>query len=165
MDDKVYSPEVIEENPYPAQGDVTSFATDSDSSSNQTYGPKETEQQMFPIKRIADELSAVSLNTRTKKILGAFQFTPSGAIQIGDYQNGEYGDIRISPSGILGRNVQGDTTFFLDGETGDAAFKGTLQAGTLVGGDNKVQIDSNANGGNIAIYDSSGRLSIFIGFM
>lgn len=165
MDDKVYYPEVLEENPYPAQSEVTSFATDSDSSSNQTYAPKETEQQMFPIKRIADELSAVSLNTRTKKILGAFQFTPSGAIQIGNYQDGDTGDIRISPSGILGRNVQGDTTFFLDGETGDAAFKGTLQAGTIVGGDNKVQIDSNANGGNINIYDSAGRLAIFIGFM
>lgn len=165
MDDKVYYPEVLEENPYPAQSNLTSFDTSSDSGSNQTYGPKTTEQQMFPIKRIADELSAVSLNTRTKKILGSFQFTPSGAIQIGNYQDGEAGDIRISPSGILGRNIQGDTTFFLDGETGDAAFKGTLQAGTLVGGDNKVQIDSNANGGNIAIYDSASRLAIFIGFM
>jgi len=96
--EKVYTPEVIESNPFPMQENVVSF--DVAQQANQTtgmYGPATTKEQLVPTKKVAVELLSSKLNTRTRKILGAFQFTPSGAIQIGNYQEGDFGDIRISP--------------------------------------------------------------------
>ncbi len=67
-------------------------------------------------------------DTDSKTILSDFTFGTSGALQIGTYESGVSGDIRISPNGILGRNKDGDTTFSINGTTGDATFGGTLVA-------------------------------------
>ena len=74
-----------------------------------------------------------NLDTSAKTILGSFTFGVSGALQIGTYSAGVSGDVKISPSGIVGRNSAGANTFTIDGTTGTATFAGTLSAaaGTL----------------------------------
>ena len=72
------------------------------------------------------------ISTASSAILGSFTFGVSGALQIGTYQNGATGDIKISPTGILGRDKLGNTTFSINGETGVAALNG-LVVGTNVG--------------------------------
>lgn len=132
-DEKVYVPTVIQENPFPEETDVISFGV-SQPSANETYAPQVTKSQTIPARRVAVDLIGRAINTKSKKILQEFQFTEHGAIQVGKYTNGVTGDIRISPSGIVGRNQSGTTTFALDGDTGDAVFAGTVQAGTVISG-------------------------------
>lgn len=141
---KVYYPETIEESPFPYET-TESFAT-TQQTSNQEYESEKIKPQSFPTRKVAFEVLGQALNTKSRKILAEFQFTESGAIQIGKYQNGVSGDIKISPNGIVARNTSGITTFALDGDTGDAVFKGTVQTGTLISGlvvvgDNSVRID------------------------
>lgn len=165
QNDKVYTPTVIADTPFPTG--QTQLPMDAVSSSaNQTYTPTQTQDQVFPAKKIASELLSTALNTRSKRILQAFQFAPSGAIQIGDYTQGINGDIRISPAGITGRNSQGDTTFGIDGETGDAVFQGTIQGKNLVAGvvnvgDGDIQIDGESK--RMIFFDSNGIPAIVIG--
>ena len=73
-----------------------------------------------------------AINTANSTILGAFTFGASGALQIGSYVNGVSGDLRISPTGILGRDSSGATTFSINGTTGVAVLNG-LVVGTNVG--------------------------------
>lgn len=165
MDDKTYYPEVIADTPLPIQNNAD-ILNSTQSSSNGTYSPQTTQDQRVPTKRIAVELLGQALNTRTKKILQAFEFTPSGAIQVGAYTPGVSGDIRISPSGIAARDIAGNNTFVLDGETGDAFFAGILQSGTLVTGQVAVGNDAiHIDGENkrIVFYDDNGIPSIVIG--
>ena len=74
-----------------------------------------------------------ALNTSAKTILDSFTFGASGALQIGTYSAGVSGDLKISPTGILGRDKDNNTTFTIDATTGNATFAGTLSApsGTL----------------------------------
>lgn len=137
-DDKTYTPETIADTPFPIQ-EETIASDETDSSTKESSKPKTIKEVPLPMRKVAQELLSTALNTSTRKILAEFQFTPSGAIQIGNYQEGEHGDIRIAPSGILARNRQGDTTFALDSETGDAFFAGQLRSGTLITGDITLQ--------------------------
>jgi hypothetical protein len=73
-----------------------------------------------------------AISTATNTILGSFTFGASGALQIGTYVNGVSGDLKISPTGILGRDINGDTTFSINGATGVAVLNG-LVVGTNVG--------------------------------
>ena len=73
-----------------------------------------------------------AISTATNTILGSFTFGISGAIQIGTYVNGVTGDIKISPTGILGRDINGATTFSINATTGVAVLNG-LVVGTNVG--------------------------------
>jgi len=73
-----------------------------------------------------------AISTATSTIITPFTFGVSGALQIGTYVNGVSGDIRISPSGILGRDINGATTFSINGTTGIAVLNG-LVVGTNVG--------------------------------
>lgn len=133
--DKVYSPEVIPDQMLPGQeGPVSMIVDQPGNQTTQTYGQAVMDDTLLPTKKIATELISSALNTRSKKILQEFQFTRSGAIQIGEYTQGVNGDIRISPSGLVARNSLGDTTIAIDGETGDAVFAGTIQAGALISG-------------------------------
>jgi hypothetical protein len=141
--DQIYTPQVIEESPFPGEEVATSVPGTSVAG---TYSPRVIKESSFPTERIAVELLSSALNTRSKKILGEFQFTPSGALQIGTYTNGVSGDVRVSPNGIVARDSAGNTTFTLDGTTGSAVFAGTIQAGTVVAGqiavgDDAIQID------------------------
>lgn len=128
----VYTPNEIEDTPFPQEGQVSYDTTQK--TANDTYSAKETEDVPFPDLRIAHEVLSSALNTRSRNILAPFEFTPSGALQIGKYQAGVSGDVRISGNGIVARNSLGNNTFVLDSETGDAFFAGTIQAGTVISG-------------------------------
>jgi len=73
-----------------------------------------------------------AINTAEDTILSSFTFGESGALQIGTYESGVTGDIKISPSGILGRDKTGATTFSINATTGVAVLNG-LVVGTNVG--------------------------------
>jgi hypothetical protein len=73
-----------------------------------------------------------AIDTANGTILGDFTFGVLGAIQIGNYVNGVTGDIRISPTGILGRDKDNNTTFSINATTGIAILNG-LVVGMNVG--------------------------------
>lgn len=163
--DKVYYPEVINETPFPSQTPGASSSV-TQPSSNGVYQPQRIAEQTFPTKKIAVELISTALNTQSKKILQEFEFTPSGALQIGKQENGISGDVRISPNGIVARDTAGNTTFSLDGESGDATFAGRIQSGSLVTGqvavgDGSIQIDGDND--RIILYADDGLPAIVIG--
>lgn len=147
MAEKVYYAETIEETTFPTTATSgTTTSTTEETSGEKTYTAQEISDTAFTKQVIARETVSQALNTKNKKILAEFEFGVSGAIQIGEYANGLSGDIKISPNGIVARNKDGDTTFALDGDTGDAVFKGTITTGTLVSGEvivgnNNVIID------------------------
>jgi hypothetical protein len=162
MDNKVYSPIVIADIPFPQAGTPTDQTT-SQTSNNQIVTPATIQDQNFPQPMIAREVISTALNTRSKKIIAEFQFTPSGALQIGTLTPGVSGDIRISPSGIVARDQSGNTTFALDGDSGDAVFAGNLQSGTLVTGQMLMGPEGSIIIGNAAtgqtLIDSQGIIS------
>lgn len=166
MADKVYKPQEIDDSPLPGQVVPAGFSVASPGT-KESSEPSSIKENRLPSPRIALELLSSSLNTKSKKILAEFEFTESGALQIGKYQNGVSGDLKISPNGIVARNDAGITTFAIDGTTGNAVFKGEVQAGSLISGkvivgDNRVIID----GGNsrILVYDDDGIPRILIGY-
>lgn len=128
-EEKVYTQQVIEDNPFPNEEQASQ--SDSSSSTSQTYTPKTIKDTPVRKPIIATETIGQALNTKSKKILGDFQFTESGALSIGKYTNGVSGDVKISPNGVVARNSSGNTTFALDGDTGNATFSGTVQAGDV----------------------------------
>jgi len=148
----LYTPEVIQETPFP--GEPIIIDTQRQASAGGNYSPNTTKARPFRRKILANELLSTALNTRSRKILGQFQFTPSGALQIGDFKNGVSGDLRISPNGITGRDIAGLTTFALDGTTGDAAFKGTVYAGSFVSGERRGATVGPEAGVNGADFDN-----------
>ena len=165
-DEKVYNPTEIQDAPFPEVVGNADFGT-TQSTANDNYSPQSTKDNDFPDPRISFEVVGSALNTRSKKIIAEFQFTPSGAIQIGQYESGVSGDIRLSPNGIVARNDLGETTFALDGETGDAVFAGTIQAGTVIGGrvivgNNTWVIDGDPDAPRILLYNN-GTPEILIG--
>lgn len=129
MDDKVYKPEEIVESPFP--GELASPDTSSKPTEVGVVSPTVEKTKKFPVKRTAVELLSTALNTRSKKILQEFELTQSGGIKIGDFQEGLTGDIRITPNGLTARNKSGITTLAVDGDTGDAVFKGNVRASTF----------------------------------
>ena len=164
-DEKVYYPEVIEENAFPTQEGVVDFG-ESQKTSNQTFSSPTIKSQPLPTRRVAVEVIGSALNTKSRKILAQFEFTQSGAIQIGKYENGVSGDLRITPNGITARDSAGLTTFSIDGDTGDAVFKGSIQAGSLITGlvsvgDNNIVIDGDAR--RMVFYDENDIPVILIG--
>lgn len=168
-DEKIYSPEVIEDSPLPDESSVVS--SDVSSSSNQTaqtYSQSTIKDQLIPTKKIATELISNKLNTQTKKILGEFQFASQGAFKVGNYKEGDHGEIAFSPVGFIAKNKTGLETVAIDGETGDATFAGTLQAGTLISGavavgDGNILIDGATR--RMLFFDENGIPSIIIGLV
>lgn len=163
--DQVFTPKVVEENPFPQEG--VSDATSTQSTSGQVFRPEQTREQGFPTKRTAVELLSVALNTKSKKVLQEFELVQSGGFQIGKYENGVSGDVRITPNGITARNAAGNDTFALDATTGDATFSGTVQAGTFISGlvivgNNSWVIDGDSENPSILMYNNN-IPSIFIG--
>jgi hypothetical protein len=134
MDDKLYSPEVVPAIPFPDTQEATTQASGDYSDKNTVLPQKTPVNVKFPVKQVALELLSTALNTKTKKILGDFTFGEIGAISIGKYENGVSGEVKISPNGIVGKNINGTTTFSIDATTGDAVFAGTIQAGAIVSG-------------------------------
>lgn len=134
--EKVYTPETISENSLPLEDSIVSLEVSESGSENSGYSQGSIQNQPVPTKKVATELLSSVLNTKTRKIIGEFQFTPSGAIKIGNYQEGESGEIRITPDGILGLDVYGNTTFAIDSSDGSAVFKGEIRADDFVISDN-----------------------------
>ena len=164
--DKIFHQQVIDDNPFPNEEGEVPFGV-TQSTSGERVSAEKIPDQGFPKKKIATEVISTALNTKSRKILAEFEFTESGALQIGKYANGVSGDLRVSPNGITARNDAGTTTFAIDGTTGDAVFKGTLQAGTLVGGEvivgnNRVIIDG--ENARIMVYDENDVPRILIGY-
>jgi hypothetical protein len=156
---KEYTPTVIEAYPFPsvADGDQSeSYATGSATGGKNNYAPEETPSRTFPTQTIANTVISDSFNTQSRRILDSFEFAKNGAIQIGEYEEGVSGDIRISPSGLIARNSDGDVTVTIDGTTGDATFKGTITAGSLIAG----RTDIGTVGGNVFIDGENNRIII-----
>jgi hypothetical protein len=111
------------------------------------------------------------LDTDSEQILAGFTFGASGAIQIGTYEEGVSGDIKISPAGIVGRNEDGDETFTISGTTGDATFAGQLSAAagtlgeiTITAGGNIKQGQTNyATGTGFFLGSSGGEYKLSVG--
>ncbi len=131
-EDKAYFNEILEDAPFPGQ-DVPVVAQTQANPAG-TYTPTTTPAKKFPVKRTAVELMSTALNTRSRKILESFDLEQRGAIQVGKYENGVSGDLRITPNGLTARDQAGITTFAIDGETGDAVFKGEIRSGSLITG-------------------------------
>lgn len=155
--DAVFTPKVIEENPFPQEGvsDTTSTQSTSQSTGGQVFRPETTVEQTFPSKKVAVELLSVALNTKSKKVLQEFELTQSGGFQIGRFQSGVSGDVRITPNGITARDSSGNDTFSIDGSSGDAIFSGELRSRSLITGDVAV------GDGNILIDGGNRRMIWF----
>lgn len=169
MDDikrnEIFYPETIDENPFPIAEGMVDFGATQQTSKGE-YEPQKIKPQPLPTRKVAHEVLGRALNTRSQRILADFKFTATGAISIGTYTNGVSGDVRISPNGIVARNSAGTTTFALDGTTGNAVFKGEIQAGALISGlvavgDNAVVIDGENR--RMVFFDESGVARIVIG--
>jgi len=132
VDDKVFKPQVVEDVAFPLLPDENQSVESG--YSNKTYTPRQIKENKFPKKIVAQELLSSVLNTKSRKILQGMEFTQSGALQIGSFEAGISGDLRIARSGLVARNSSGITTFAIDGETGDATFAGEIQSGTLLTG-------------------------------
>jgi hypothetical protein len=134
---KIYYPDTIEDQPLTsiAVEDVVttgSTANKTASTGNVVESLSTIPARPIPIPVMAKELISDSLNTQSRQILSSYTFGKVGALQIGEYVSGTSGDIRISPDGITGRNSAGVTTFSIDGTTGNATFKGTIVAGSVI---------------------------------
>ena len=154
MEDKIYSQEIVEDNPFP--GEVVQPVASTPSNVGGNYTPTVSKSKTFPVKRTAVELLSTSLNTRSKKILQEFELQQSGGFKIGNFEDGVTGDLRLTPNGITARDIAGITTFAIDGTNGSAVFAGELRSGSVVTGSVVV------TDGNIALYND-GVLEIFIG--
>lgn len=152
-DVKVYSPEVVPENPFP--GGVEPIVS-SPTLPSGTFEPKSAKAVAFPLKKIAVELLSTSLNTRSRKVLGEFELQQSGGFKVGNFAEGVSGDLRITPNGITARDIAGLTTFSIDGTTGNATFAGEVRSGTVVTGDVAVT-------GSFQLTDTAGNVRVFIG--
>lgn len=164
-DNKIYYPQTIEESPFPTTEGEQDFG-ETQQTSKSEYSSKTIKAKTFPTKRIAYEVLGSALNTRSRRILAEFEFTQSGALQIGKYENGVSGDIRISPNGLVGRDSAGLTTFAIDATTGNVVFKGEVQAGAFISGlvtvgDNSVVIDGENR--RMVFYDENDVPVILIG--
>lgn len=130
MDD-VFYPQEIEDNAF---AHIESSGNDNidKSYSTEIYKPLTEVDRNYPSKVIAHETISTTLDTRIKKIKGEYTFNKEGAIIVGGYVAGVSGEIAISPDGITGKNVNGETTFAIDGTSGDAVFKGEIKSGSVV---------------------------------
>ena len=162
----VYEPEVVQANPFP--NEVVSPITTSSQGTGDTITPTVAKDSKFPVKRSAVELLSTALNTRSRKILEKFDLEQRGGIQIGDFQEGLTGDVRITPNGLTGRNIAGLVTFALDTD-GNLTLVGELRAGsTITGqvivGNNGVIIDVDDDGNPSIIVNDGTHDRIIIGY-
>lgn len=158
-EEKIVYNEVVPDNPFPGEPEVDSYSSKSPKGIETNT---EAKDKSFPQKRFATELLSTALNTRSKKILGEFELAPSGALQIGNFKEGISGDLRLTPNGLTARDIAGLTTFAIDGTTGDAVFKGSVQAGATIVA-NTIVTEQASNGNGRTVYYNDGIASIVIG--
>jgi len=160
MADTVLKPEVIEEVAFPELEQTTTVNTGG-SGTAETLVPNAEVGKSFPPALIARTVIADSFDTQSRRILSDYTFGEYGSISVGKYENGVSGDVKISPSGIIARNKNGENTFTLDATTGDATFKGTVAAGSFIAG-NYFTVRESGNYKGIFINDGTYDV-IFIG--
>ena len=169
MDDKVYTPEVVDQQPFPTEGTGLPTSLGSPSAGSGTDTPKVIDSQVFPVRKVAVDLISSVLNTRSRKILQSFDLEQAGGFQIGNFEEGVTGDLRITPEGLVARDLNGVITFAI-GSDGNATFQGTVQAGTIISGevvvgDNRLVLDVDENGhGTIVVFDTDGLARVVIGY-
>ena len=134
MAEKVYSPEIIEENPFPNETSEAIGYSSSKPASGDVYSPAVAKTNTVRKQRIATQLLSRALNTNSKKVLQEFELEESGGFKIGNYKAGETGEVSITPNGMTAKDTAGVLTFVLNALTGSATFKGTVQAGSIVSG-------------------------------
>ena len=163
-ENKVYQPETIDDNwegiGEDKSGEGLVGENLNKSGDSEVYSQTSQKDKPIPKKVIAHETINQSINTQQQRILGSYQFGQLGAIKIGDYEPEVSGDIRISPSGITARNSAGLDTFTLDGETGNATFRGTISAGdvTVVDDEGIISLSAFRSGGSS--YTGTSSLSV-----
>jgi len=79
--DKVFQPEVIQNNPIPEASEPQTSA--SGSSGKDSVAPKTELDVKFPVKNIASDVQSASFDTKTRQIKGAYTFGDLGSIQLG----------------------------------------------------------------------------------
>jgi hypothetical protein len=156
---KIYEPNEIEDiSIYPVVDETGS--TDSTSDSTGVESPSTLPPTSMPNYILASDLINASLDTQMRKIKSDYGFTETGSIQIGKYAATVSGQILISPDGIVAISKDdGLPSITIDGQTGNATFKGTILAGSVVTGYLTVggaAADVNANATGI----SADRVSI-----
>lgn len=154
MSEEIQYPQTVSDTPFPGEA-VTSTTSDQPSGAG-VSAPTTTKGNSFPIKKVAVELLSTALNTRSRKVLGEFTLEDKGAFRVGKYVNGVSGEVAMTPSGITAKSTSGNTTFAIDGETGNATFGGELQSGSvitglIVVGNNRLVLDGEA--GRITVND------------
>lgn len=156
------TPDVIQDQPFPSDG--TLLDNTQAASPTAPLAPQVTPPRTFPQPVIARHTISDSIDTQSRRIKGMFQLDKSGGIQVGQYQNGISGETDITSNGITAINKNNQTTFAIDGDTGDATFMGTIQAGSLIAGDSLVRIDKDPDtGGGREIMNDGTRDFILIG--
>lgn len=154
------SAQVIDDQQFPSltQTEGGDGATGGSRAVNQMT-PDEIPDRNLPSQTIANDVISSSFDTQSRRILGEFEFSINGALQIGKFEEGVSGDIRISPNGIFGRDLNGDPTVTIDTTTGDATFRGTIAAGSLIAGRTDIGVPNGnvyIDGNNVRIIISDG---------
>lgn len=167
VEEKIYTPEVIEETPFPDE--PIALDAQSESSASGNYTPTTTKEKTFPKKRIAVELLSTALNTRSRKILEEFKLEQSGGLQIGNFKEGISGDLKLTPNGITARDSLGVTTFAIVGSDGSAVFKGEIRSGSLITGEvivgnNNLILTVDANGQPQIILNDGANDRVLLGY-
>jgi len=158
--ERVYSPEVIVEQPFPGEPEPAVLANQPNPAG--TFSPTTTKEKPFKQQRIAVELLSTALNTRSKKVLQEFELQDTGGFKVGTFKSGISGDLRITPNGLTARNIAGLTTFAIDGDTGDAVFAGEVRAGSTIVSDTIVTEKASSGNGR-TVYYNDGIPAIVIG--
>ena len=138
---KIIEPPVIEVLPLnDQQGQFDNNYASKTSKIDDTTTQKETKFRPLTPPQYAKEVVSRRLNTIKGEITSKFNFSEFGAIRLG--KKGESGKVEITGDGITAENINGKTTFNLDGRSGDATFAGELASGSIMTG----QIDMGADG-------------------
>lgn len=120
---KIFFPNTIADKPI----DGGSIGNNTDTKDT-AFSPNSSPSNEINSPVLASDVVGMSMNTQARQILGGYTFGQVGSLAVGKYVAGVSGDIRISPSGIVGRNTSGTNTFTIDGTTGSATFLGTVTA-------------------------------------
>jgi hypothetical protein len=166
-EEKIYTPTVQEDSPFP--GELIPMPSSSgDKDTNQLYSTTTAKDKPMPKKRTAVELLSTALNTSSRRVLQSFTLDQSGGFQIGNFESGETGDVRITPNGIVGRDTAGIVAFSLD-TNGNLVVKGEIRSGSFITGqvivgNNRVVIDVDENGEPTIIVNDGTHDRVLIGY-
>ena len=146
-DVKIVQPPVIEVPPLAGQEyQFDNSAKSTTNSSEKTATPEVTKAKTLPPPQYAHEVISHRLDTQRGAIKSTFRFDEFGALKIG--VKDETGQILITGDGITAIDVNGQTTFNIDGTTGNATFSGTIAAQNILTGTIDMGTDGRIIGGD-----------------